>query len=354
MVVGLKPRLKVLGAETLGVRGLACLISVGGREVLVDPGVALGFSRRGLHPHPIQAAFSEAVKGAIRKAWGVVSDVIVTHLHGDHVPLRDANPFQLSLHSLEAVPEGTPPTLWVGFSGLGRREWRRFKDLLNGFRWRDVVDGVVRGGEGFIELAGPYRHGLQGGVNVFIARVGWPGECVVHLSDTELLVEDVLSKVREWRPRAVITDGPPIYRLCGPVREAALRKAGEVLSRLSGLTDIVIVDHHVARSVEGLKWVDGEIRAIGSRVMLAADHEGLPRLPLEAWRAALYDAFPEPNDWFILRKYGGEGEALREYGDVARALLKSFPLRRTLSEAEALHFLRSVNGGWGSRGGGSF
>ncbi len=337
----MKPRLKVLGAETLGVRGLACLVSVRGREVLVDPGVALGFSRHGLRPHPIQAAFAEAVKAVIRRAWGVVSDVVVTHLHGDHLPLRDANPFQLSLESLNGVA-GNTPTLWVGASGLSRREEGRLEELVKVFRRGNLVGGETESPDGLIGLAGPYSHGLSGGSKVFIVRVGWPGECVAHLSDTQLLVEGVISKVREWGPRLIITDGPPTYRLFGNAREAALRRAEGVLRRLAGLADYVIVDHHVARSIDGLEWLDRVRREVGERVMCAADYEGLPRLPLEAWRRELYEAFPEPNEWFVLREYRGVGEAMEEYGDVAYALLKGLPLGRTLGGEELLGILREL------------
>jgi len=337
----LKPRLKVLGAETLGVRGLACLVSVRGREVLVDPGVALGFSRHGLHPHPIQAAFAEAVKAAIRRAWGVVSDVVVTHLHGDHLPLRDANPFQLSLDSLNGV-RGSAPTLWVGASSLSRREEGRLEELVKVFRRGNLVGGETESPDGLIGLAGPYNHGLIGGSKVFIVRVGWPGECVAHLSDTQLLVEEVIDKVREWGPRVIVTDGPPTYRLFGNTKEAALRRAEGVLRRLAGFADYVVVDHHVARSVGGLEWLDRMRREIGERVMCAADYEGLPRLPLEAWRKELYEAFPEPNEWFVLRSYAGDGEAMEEYGDVAFALLKGLPLRRTLTSEEILPLLREL------------
>jgi len=327
---------------------LACLISVGGREVLVDPGVALGYSRHGLHPHPIQAAFAEAVKAVIRRAWGVVSDVVVTHLHGDHLPLRDANPFQLSLNSINGVRDDSP-TLWVGASSLGRRGEGRLEELIKVFGRGNLVGGEVESEDRLIGLAGPYNHGLSNGAKVFIVRVGWPGECVVHLSDTQLLVEEVIGKVREWGPRVIVTDGPPTYRLFGGKRDAVLRRAREVLARFAGLADYVIVDHHVARSVDGLEWLDDVAREVGDRVMCAADYEKLPRLPLEAWRRELYEAFPEPNEWFVLRAYSGAWEAMEEYGDVAYALLKGLPLRRTLCRDEVLAFLREIAGNRASR-----
>ena len=56
--------LYLIGSESLGVRGLSCFIELNKRSVLIDPGVALGFTRFGLHPHPLQAAFSEISKSS--------------------------------------------------------------------------------------------------------------------------------------------------------------------------------------------------------------------------------------------------------------------------------------------------
>jgi len=342
----LKPRLRVLGAETLGVRGLACLVSLRGREVLIDPGVALGFTRHGLHPHPLQAAFGEAIKAVMGRAFRVVTDVVVTHLHGDHVPLPDANPFQLPLSVVGG--SGCGAVLWVGVPPkLTGREEGRLEALLKVFRERNVLVGGGVSDDCFIELSGPHAHGLNGGAKVFIARVGWPGECVAHLSDTQLLDESVLDRVRAWGPRVVVTDGPPLYRLYGRAREAVLRRAERVLKALAGMADYVIVDHHVARSVEGLEWLDSVRRDVGGRVMCAADYEGLPRLPLEAWREELYEAMPEPRDWFVLSHYSGRGEAMESYGEAALALLKSVPLKKTLRGYELVKLLSEVSRGVG-------
>jgi len=44
--------LKIIAAESLGVRGLCCQVSLPGRCIVIDPGVALGYWRHGLMPHP--------------------------------------------------------------------------------------------------------------------------------------------------------------------------------------------------------------------------------------------------------------------------------------------------------------
>jgi predicted metallo-beta-lactamase superfamily hydrolase len=54
--------IEILGTESLGVRGLSCFICVNNRSILIDPGLAQGFTRYGFHPHPIQAILGEKIK----------------------------------------------------------------------------------------------------------------------------------------------------------------------------------------------------------------------------------------------------------------------------------------------------
>ena len=48
--------LEIIGAESLGVRSLCCLVTLQDRCIVIDPGVSLGYMRHGLLPHPLQIA----------------------------------------------------------------------------------------------------------------------------------------------------------------------------------------------------------------------------------------------------------------------------------------------------------
>jgi len=52
----------ILGAESLGVRGLCCVVEAKGRKIVIDPGLALGYQREGLLPHPAQVAVGERIR----------------------------------------------------------------------------------------------------------------------------------------------------------------------------------------------------------------------------------------------------------------------------------------------------
>src|SRR6056297_2974062 len=92
--------IQVLGAESLGVRGLCVYVTTDTRRVVIDPGVALGYRRHGLLPHPFQVAVGAVVRQNIVNALRGATDVVISHFHGDHVPLADANPYQMPLNSV--------------------------------------------------------------------------------------------------------------------------------------------------------------------------------------------------------------------------------------------------------------
>jgi len=89
--------IKILGTESLGVRGLSCVVKTGNRKIFIDPGIALGFIRNGLMPHPIQIAVGRIIRNRIIEELEDVTDIVISHYHGDHIPLFDANPYQLSI-----------------------------------------------------------------------------------------------------------------------------------------------------------------------------------------------------------------------------------------------------------------
>jgi len=42
--------MEIIGAESMGVRSLCCLVTLPDRRIVIDPGVALGYVRHGLLP----------------------------------------------------------------------------------------------------------------------------------------------------------------------------------------------------------------------------------------------------------------------------------------------------------------
>ena len=97
--------IEIIGSESLGVRGLCCFVKTKGRKILIDPGIALGYMRHKLLPHPVQVAMGEKIQKKIISAWKESTDIVISHFHGDHVPLADANPYQLNIDKLAGLKQ---------------------------------------------------------------------------------------------------------------------------------------------------------------------------------------------------------------------------------------------------------
>lgn len=297
-------RIGILGAESLGVRGLCCTVEAAGHRIVIDPGLALGYEREGLLPHPAQVAVGESVRRRILTALEKASDIVMSHMHGDHVPLPEANPYQLKAQ--QVAPLCQTARLWVkGGKGLSPT----MKDRRAGLsaileRQLPAADGRT---EGPLAFSPPVAHGEPDSHlgRVMMTRIEDKGTVFVHGSDIQLLDDDAVSLILSWAPDIILVSGPPLYlsHFMGPERR---RRAWRNAERLARETDTLILDHHLLRSQDGLRWIDHLSSKTGHRVMCAADFVGRSRCLLEARREGLYKQMPVPSGWH--RTYA-QGEA---------------------------------------------
>jgi len=96
-------KIEILGTESLGVKGLSCFIETKNRKILIDPSIALGYIRHKLLPHPFQVAIDGRIQKKIIDRWQKATDIIISHFHGDHTPLVDANPYQLNIKKVDGL-----------------------------------------------------------------------------------------------------------------------------------------------------------------------------------------------------------------------------------------------------------
>lgn len=286
-------RIEILGAESLGVRGLCCLVETAGRRIVIDPGVALGYRRQGLLPHPLQVAAGEDVRAAIVCGLQTATDVVISHFHGDHMPLVYANPFQLSLARVIDLLKST--RLWIKrVSGESRRVARRRQQLLAALERAPAP--CDNGTYGPLAFSVPMPHGPADRPmgTVMMTRVMEGNDVFVHASDIQLLADAPIEAILRWEPRVVLTSGPALYR--NP-SAGELARARERVLLLTRYVDVCIIDHHILRSQAGAGWLDDLHRDTGGRVLCAADFMGWPRRLLESARAELYAQFPVPRGW---------------------------------------------------------
>jgi predicted metallo-beta-lactamase superfamily hydrolase len=287
-------QIEILGTESLGVRGLCCAVRTKDRNVIIDPGVALGFRRHGLLPHPVQVTASERTRRLIARALEDATDIVISHYHGDHIPLVDANPYQLSVKQVVKLCQR--PHFWVkGTKDISYNQAHRAKALAESLgRILPVAEGTS---EGLLTFSPPVPHGERRGRSgsVMMTRLEENGEVFVHASDIQMLNDTAIKQILAWQPNIVFASGPPIYlpSLTLDEQEDALHRT----LRLAKRVDTLILDHHLMRSKKGERWLDHVSSLTGHKVVCAADFMGLRRNLLEAERVLWYKRLPVPEGW---------------------------------------------------------
>jgi len=287
-------RVEILGAESLGVRGLCCVVQVSDRKIVIDPGVALGFRRHGLLPHPVQVAASEKTRMEIQRALKDATDVVISHYHGDHIPLIDANPYQLSL---ERVAESLKHSrLWLkGIANISANQSHRARALAKRLdRSLTIAEGK---GDGPLSFSLPVPHGEKSnrGGEVMMTRIEDESGVFVHASDIQMLNDKAIRQILQWQPNLVLASGPPVYlpALSHEEQEKALHRT----LKLAGGIDTLILDHHLLRSRKGEQWLDHVSHLSGHKIICAADFMKRPRNLLESERILWYRKAPVPKGW---------------------------------------------------------
>ena len=323
----------ILGTESLGVRGLSCAVEVSGRKIVIDPGISLGYRRYGLLPHPVQVAVGEQIRRKIASALQEATDVILSHFHGDHIPLPDANPYQLNAH--RAAPLLRTVRLWSkGPDGLSHNMASRREALIE-ILGRNLPNAEGQR-DGPLAFSIPVPHGdpHTNPKTVMMTRIEDEDSVFVHASDIQLLDDEAVTLILTWQPDIVLADGPPLYlaKLSAQQRQQAWKNG---LRLAHGGIETLILDHHLLRCEAGLRWLDRLATATGKRVLCAADFIARPRCLLEARRMQLYEEMPVPEGWHEAYANGDvDTNAYRLYTDKceSRFLNLAMPMTGTVLE----------------------
>jgi predicted metallo-beta-lactamase superfamily hydrolase len=286
------------------------------RKIVIDPGLALGYLRRGLLPHPAQVAVGEVVRSEILAELMEATDIVMSHFHGDHVPLPDANPYQLNVHSIG--PLDREIRLWTkGIGGLSQRMKKR-RALICTALQRDLPNAEEHR-DGMLTFSGSVSHGIPSSRlgTVMMTRIRGPGTVFVHASDMQLFDDRAVTLILNWQPDIVLVAGPPIYRSQHLRKET--EKAWKNALHLANHVHTLILDHHLLRCEEGLAWLDRLSSETGQDVICAADFMERPRCLLEARRVQLYEELPVPDDWHEAYANGkANTEGYRQYQRTCR------------------------------------
>ncbi len=287
-------RIRILAAESMGVRSLATVVEAGGVKIFIDPGASLAPRRYGLPPHPVELRRLEEALERIREELLDSDAVVVTHYHYDHYLFRPEDS-DLYRGKLLFVKHPT--------SSINVSQRIRAYRFLKKNRVEEKADNVVYMDSSTAELGGvrlefsePVPHGPEGTKlgYVVMAMVEAGGRRLVFTSDVQgPMSRRAVEIIQAWRPSIVVLGGPPTYfeGFKVPVEhvEQGLKSMEELVG-MPGLEELV-VDHHLVRDLnyrDRISRVLEKAGRLGVRVVTAAEYMGVEEDLLEARRRELW------------------------------------------------------------------
>ncbi|MCF8011804.1 MAG: MBL fold metallo-hydrolase [Clostridiales bacterium] len=310
-------KLEILGTESLGVRGLSCIVDAGNRKIIIDPGIALGYKRYGLLPHPVQVGVGEVIRGKIIAGLKDATDIVFSHYHGDHIPFVEANPYQLS-------------TSAVNFSLADKSVWAK-NSLNESINMEKRTRGLALAlnislnnsegkKDGILEFSKAVPHDTENSSlgKVMMTVISSDHEKFVHASDIQFFNEETVDKIIAYDPTLVLASGPSLYLGCASKKR--IEDARNNALKLARSVNCLVIDHHLLRDFNGLKWLKELSKQTNNNVICAAEYMNRPPLLLEAMRKKLYKDIPVPSNWH--KKYGNGQESTGKYINKAKKMSK--------------------------------
>ena len=281
-----------LAFDSFGARSMATFIEAK-TPIIIDPGVALGPSRYGLPPHPLEyqreAELWEKIKDYVAKA----EVVVITHYHYDH-----HNPNEVEIFRGKKLLIKHPKD-HINFSQKKRAAY--FLDQLKGVTDDiDYADGKSYEFDGIeVIISKPVFHGTNDKLGYVIEVCIDDGkQRFLFSSDVEgPAIQHQLDFMLECNAETVFIDGPMTYMLGYRYSAKSFNASIKNLISLIEKTNIkvLVLDHHLTRDLkwrEKLKDVFNAASTAGVKVHSAAEYAGIKEELLEALRKELYKQYP--------------------------------------------------------------
>ncbi|MHC1566547.1 MAG: MBL fold metallo-hydrolase [Candidatus Syntropharchaeia archaeon] len=280
-------KIKPIAFDSLGVRSMATFVETSDAKILIDPGVALGPSRYGLPPHPVELKRKEFMWKEIKKYAKLADILIVTHYHYDH-----HNPEEPEIYDGKTVYIKHPK------EKINRSQRERASYFLERISVKpEIADGKeYEYGSTFIRFSEPVYHGTNPRLGYVVeVSISHGKEKFVHSSDVEgPSIEDQARFVIEEDPDVLILDGPMTYMLGFRYSKKSLELSIENMIKIITETKIKVLvpDHHFTRDLNYAERITPVYKCAlekGVEVITAAEYAGLDVNILEARRKELYE-----------------------------------------------------------------
>ena len=279
-------KIKILAADSMGVRSMATLVETSDVKILIDPAADLAPKRFGLPPHELEyAALENSWKNIVRAAMSA-DVVIITHYHYDHhSPEKFVN--EIYRNKIVLVKD---PTRKINESQ--RERARIFLGKIKNIAKRiEIADGkILIFGDTVIWISEPVVHGIDNKLGfVLQVYIEDSNKSFLFSSDVQGYVKkEQFDFVMKMMPDIIFVDGPPTYLSEAIFSRKYLVQCAENLKFILDEINpkLMILDHHLPRDLDFKKRLS-EIFSYAN-VKTAAEFLGKPNNLLEAQRRELW------------------------------------------------------------------
>ncbi len=278
-------KIKILAADSMGVRSMATWVETKDLKIAIDPSAALGPSRYGLDPHPLELAELDKRKELIRRYAEKADVITISHYHYDHYDPEET----FYKNKLVLVKD------WK--NKINHSQKIRANYFIPKLENVEVADGKeFKFGKTLLEFSPPFYHGPEN------SKLGWVVSLLVKEGKTRFLhTSDVQGPLVDETTRWIIEKDPDTIFLCGCLTyflgwrypRKLLDIANQNVIRILEETRVktLIVDHHLVRDKhfrEKIKPVYEKAQELGKKVVTGAEFSGERERFLEAYRKELW------------------------------------------------------------------
>jgi uncharacterized protein len=306
---------EIIGAESLGVRSMCCVVKTPDGQFLLDPGCALGPRKGHEIPHPSEYKKIDEITEKIVAKSRDCATIFISHFHHDHFKPRliDETYIHSSSQIVKDLYSGKNIFLKSQKQHIGRHQLSRskyFKQSISRIATNlsDADFQRFKLGDTTFDVSYPVPHGEAGTKlgHVIMARITHGNEHFVFAPDVQgPVVEETMKFILDTNVDALFIGGPPFY-LESSLTCFPFDMANRFLTKLHEHVPLVVVDHHCCRDrekyldfIKNIKKNSGSIEKTREHVLTCgADVMGEEPAFLESCRDELYETDP-PSDAFM-------------------------------------------------------
>jgi hypothetical protein len=274
-----------LASDSLGVRSMATYAETRDCKLLIDPSAALGPTRYGLPPAPLELEALQMTKHQIRQIAETCDILTISHYHYDHY-----DPHETCYNGKKVFAK----TIDHNINKSQQQRGTEFKETVKaGCELIYCDDSTYNIGGTQLVFSPPFYHGpekVRLGF-VIMTTIDDGKQRMLHASDVQgPVTKTAKDYIIDQKPDLLIMDGPPTLFLGWKFSRKNLEDASaNLVEILEQLNCEVILDHHLLRDLRFKEIFSEPYNVGGKKVKTFAEYLGKENNTLEAHRKKLWE-----------------------------------------------------------------